>query len=228
MKPVYQITLTSLLSLATAASLAAQISINVSDFTPNSTSAGILASSEGSVVSDKGMPMTSYTVSNLDFTSLGGGASESFTFSVSYTATTDGSTTGTPQFNGFGNVSVTGGDNNQVDGAETLTATIALDSSTFAGLSLDGFFEVRAGGVGAGETGTFSYDGGFFGITEAAKTAELNPLDGITEVTLSVDNPMNFEGFRAQFTAVPEPSTYALIAGTFTLALIMIRRRRRD
>jgi len=236
MRKTFFITLTALLTLTTAASLPANILIDVANFAPNGsasggsgTGLGALTTSEGSIGSDRGMPVTTYTVSGLDLSSLGGGAGESFSFTITYTATTDGSTPGTPVFNGFGNVAVDGGASNaQVDGAETLTATIALTSSSFAGLSLAGFTEARAGGVSDTESGTFAWDGGSFSITGSAnRTATIDPTAGITALTLSVQvGQMNFEGFKAEFVAVPESSTFALLCGVFALGLILVRRRK--
>jgi len=215
-----------LFAAASVASLPAAVTITVFNSTPNGLASGgpgsgtgALNTDLGSISSDRGMTETTYTVSGVDLTSEGGSASESFTFTVTYTATTDGTTAGTPQFNGFGNISVTGGNNNQVDGTETLTANIALASSTFSGLSLTGFTSASAGGVSFGETGTFTHSGGTANIVFGSTT----PTVSGTTVTMAVNNPMNFEGFTANFSAVPEPSSASLLAlGAFAL----LRRRR--
>jgi hypothetical protein len=199
-------------SLASVATLPAAVTITVANFTPNGSASGgsgsgtgAISSSSGTMTSNRGMSVTTYTVTGVDLTSLGGSASESFTFTVGYTATSDGSTPGTAQFNGFGNVSVTGGNDNQVDGAETLTATIALVSTTFSNLSLSGLTSARAGGVGTTATGTFTWVGGSHNISQGNGTA--NDVTG-NSVTLAVSSStMNFEGFSAQFVAVPEPGS---------------------
>ena len=215
-------------SLASVATLPAAVTITVANFTPNGSASGgsgsgtgAISSSSGTMTSNRGMSVTTYTVTGVDLTSLGGSASESFTFTVGYTATTDGSTPGTAQFNGFGNVSVTGGgDNNQVDGTETLTATIALASTSFTQLSLTGFTRVRAGGVSDGETGTFTHGSGTANITFAARELAITG----TTVTMAINNPMNFEGFQAQFVAVPEPGSATLLA----LGAVALLRRRKS
>jgi hypothetical protein len=228
--------ITSLLAVACATSLPAAITITVFNYAPNGIASGGSGSGQGAISSslgtlnsagtNRGMPVTTYTVSNVNLTSLGGTASESFTFTVSY-AQTGGTAV---QFNGFGNVSVTGGDNNQVDTTETLTAVIALTSSSFPGLSLDGFTKARAGGFAVNELGTFTWATGSHTVgPEAGKTiASIDPLDGIGSVTLSVTTGnLNFEGFEAQFTAVPEPGTYAALTGLGALALVALRRHRK-
>ena len=216
------------------------VTLTVSNFAPNETASGGSGTGTGAFTlaidggaatnlpgsaSDKGMAVTTYTISGIDLTSVGGTASESFIFTVTYSATTDGSTPGIARFNSFGNVSVgditvADGDDNQVDGTETLTATISLVSSSFAGLSLEGFTAARAGGVSNGETGTFTHAGGTGSVTFANRQPSVS---GDT-VTLSTDNPMNFEGFRASFVAVPEPAS----ASFLVLGVAALLRRRRS
>lgn len=226
--------ITLLITLATATALHGSFEINVGNYTPNGvasggtgTGNGVLTSSLGSISSNIGLPVTTYTVSNLDFSSLGGTATESFTFTVSYSAT--GDENAAVQFNPFGNVSVTGGGSaNQVNTSETLTATIALASSTFAGVSLAGFTETRAGGVGGTDAGLFAWaNGGSFSIAVGSTQPTFLPADAVTSLTLSVSTgDMNLEGFRAQFVAVPEPSTYAALVGFGALAFVALRRRK--
>jgi hypothetical protein len=227
MKPNFIILL---ISLASAASLPAAVTITVANNTPNGTAsggsgtgAGAISTTFGSISSNLGMPVTTYTVSNVDLTSVGGTATESFTFTVSYTATSDGVTPASPQFNGFGNVSVTGGDNNQVSGGETLTATIALTSTSFPSLSLVGFTSARAGGVGAGEVGTFTWTGGgSYNITTGPGILTNSVTGNFFTLAVSTGT-MNIEGFGAQFVAIPEPASATLLA---LVAAGMLRRRR--
>ena len=233
-------TLTALaLAMATTATLTAQISVTVANNVPNGTAsggtgsgAGLLTTSLGVIDSTIGLPVMSYEVTGLDFTSLGGTNNESFSFSVSFSATSDGSTPASTQFAPFGNVGVTGGSNNNVvDGAETLTATIALTSTSFAGLSLDGFVTARAGGAAGGNSGTIAWTSGSFAVSTGNTVAAINPNDGITAFTITVDptKTLNFEGFGAQFTAsaIPEPSAFAALAGLGALGLTATRRRPR-
>lgn len=212
-----------LFALASATCLPAAVTITVSNFAPNGSASGGSGSGVGAFIStlgdeatDNGMPVTTYTMSNVDLTSEGGTATESFTFTVSYSQTGG---TGV-QFNGFGNVSVTGGDNNQVGTDETLTATVALTSSSFAGLSLTGFTQVRGGGVAGTDEGTFTHAGG----TESISAGSSAPTVTGTTVTLAVSTgAINFEGFRAEFVAVPEPASVSLLG---LGALALLRRRR--
>jgi MYXO-CTERM domain-containing protein len=170
--------------------------------------------------SNLGLPVTTYTVSGVNLTSEGGTASESFTFTISYTATTNGVTAGTPVFSSFGNVGVgTGG---IVSGAETLTATISLTSTSFAGLSLTGFTKARAGGFTSGETGTFTWQSGGTDTVEFGSTISNVSGNSVTLTAIGAST-LNFEGFEAQFSAVPEPAATTLL-GMGTLALL--RRRR--
>jgi len=224
-----------LLSVAATASLSAQITVSVENRVLNGSAsggsgsgAGVLSSSNGTIASNTGLPTTTYTVSNLDFTTLGGTASETFEFTVSYAATSDGITPASTQFTGFGNIGVTGGVSNDfVDGTETLTATIALTSSSFAGLSLDGFTFARAGGLNATRTGDISWATGSFAVSQGNTIATIDPLDGITAFTVTAPgSQINFEGFGAEFTAVPEPSIATLLAALGAGAFVVVRRRR--
>ena len=217
-----------LFSLASGATLPAAITITVVNNAPNGsasggsgTGAGSISTSFGTMTSNRGLPVTTYTVSGVNLTSEGGTASESFTFTVGYTATTDGVTSGTPVFSGFGNIGVEAG--GIVSGTETLTATISLTSSTFAGLSLSGFTKARAGGFSSGETGTFTWQSGgtdtvVFGDTISNVSGNAVTLTAIGASTI------NFEGFEAQFSAVPEPASTTLLG----LGAVALLRRRRS
>jgi len=232
-----------LFAAASATTLPAAVTITVSNFAPNGIASvgsgtgtgaftqaidGNPATNLPGTASDKGMPITVYTLSGIDLTSVGGTATETFTFTVTYTATTDGSSPGIARFNSFGNVSVgdataADGDDNQVDGTETLTATISLVSSSFTELSLVGFTSARAGGVSTGETGVFNHAGGTANITLANREPTVSG-NFVTLVPTSPADEMNFEGFRADFVAVPEPGSIFLL-GLGSLA--SLRRRRR-
>ncbi|MCB1133418.1 MAG: PEP-CTERM sorting domain-containing protein [Verrucomicrobiae bacterium] len=219
----------SILALASAATLPAAVTITAEVIVPNGTASGGTGSGgntklEASIgtlsVTTLGLPATTYAVTGIDLTSLGGTANESFSFTVTYTATTDGITVGTPTFSGFGNVGVgTGG---TVTDPETLTATVALNSSSFAELSLVGFTLARAGGANAGESGTLTWTGGSFNVTPGNTIANTVSGNSFT-LTASASSTLNIEGFKVDFVAVPEPATASLL-GLMSLALL--RRRR--
>ena len=221
-----------LVILASAGSLPAAVTITTLVHIPNGTANGgnsgqagaltvstvgasIAASTSGGVVT---LPVTTFTVTNLDLTSLGGTATETFTYAVTYSQT--GGTA--VQFSGFGNVAVTGNsDNNTVNGSETLTISVALSSSSFAGLSLVGFTEGRGGGFSAAETATFTHGGG---IANLATGDTIKPISGTSFIlTPGSASGINLEGFRVEFTAVPEPASAAL----FGLGALALLRRRR-
>jgi hypothetical protein len=209
--------------LVSAASLPAAVTITVANNVTNGTASGgsgtgpgLISTSSGAISSNRLLPVTTYTVTGVNLTSVGGTASESFTFTVGYTASG-----GSPTFSGFGNVGV--GGNGLVNDAETITATINLTSSTFAELSLTGFTYARAGAMGAGESGTFSWTGGSFNVSTGNTVA--NSVTGNSfSFAVSGTSTLNLEGFGAQFVAVPESTSTSLLA---LGATALLRRRRR-
>lgn len=216
-----------LLAMASAASLSAAVTIDFLHHIPNGSNSGGTGSGGGSITAgfstDRVLPTTTYTATGVNLVAVGGTANETFTFTVTYSATTDGSTpTSAIGYTGFGNIGV-GGDF-QLSGAETLTATINLTSSSFAQLSLNGFTSARAGGLGSGETGTFTWTGGgSYPLSNGDTIA--NNVTGNTFTLVAGASPslISFEGFGAQFVAVPEPSSAALLG---LGALALLRRRR--
>lgn len=224
-----------LFSLASAATVPAALTITVNVVVPNGSSSGgngsaaalqnLLISSLGSVTASTAggivtLPVTTYTVSGVDLTSLGGTVSESFSYTVGYSGTTNGVTPGAPAFSGFGNVGVVDAN---VSGTETLTATVALTSTSFPDLSLTGFTLARAGGVGAGETGTFSWTGGSFNVSNGNTITTSVTGNSFTLTAGANPSAINLEGFNVAFSAVPEPASASLLA---LGALALLRRRR--
>jgi hypothetical protein len=209
-----------LASLAIAGNLQAAVTLTMTELTPGAGNPTV--ASQGTLGSNNALP-TQYTWTGLDFTSVGGSASDQIVFNVSYSQSGG---TGV-QFNTASNVSVTGGgDNNQVEGTETLTATIALTSTTFAGglsnLSI-AFTRLNIGGFGNVESADVTHAGGT--ITQAVASGnfvDFAPSSFVTLDPITTTN-VNIAGFNAQITAVPEPST-ALLGGLGLLALL--RRRR--
>lgn len=219
-------------TLCSAGSLPAAVTITATHNTPNGTASGgngtgvgVLSTSPTYTIStNRLLPVTTYTVSNVNLTSVGGSATESFTFTVTY-AQTGGSGV---QYSGFGNVAVTGGaSNNQIGAGETLTATIALATSSFAELSLTGFTTVLVGASQNVDTvnppGTITSGAG---STNFVLNQFSYPISGnsVTFTPLNATAP-SFQGFSVEFIAVPEPSSLSLLAlGT----LALLRRRRMD
>jgi hypothetical protein len=156
----------------------ASISFTVSDQTPdgdNGSGTRTLSTSLGSVSAPPAIPTITYTVSGLDLTTIGGGASESIAFDITYSQTGG---TGV-QFNGFGNVSVTGGDDdNQVDLGEALTATLSINNSltTFSGDIAIGITEILAGGATSDETWNVIHDGGTIAATTSNNPTSFTPI----------------------------------------------------
>jgi hypothetical protein len=200
----------------------------VGDSRPGELDATTPTTTLGIVASTASVPTTTYTVTGLDLTSVGGGLSETIVFDVDYTQT-GGSAA---QVNGFGNISVTGGDNNQIDLGETLTAMVSLNSTTFGGVVTLGLVEVGAGGVNDGEMWNVIHDGGTIAESFGGGTTFTSfPLSSF--VTLETTNgtyitdQINFAAFGVEITAenaVPEPASLA--GGLLGVALIAGRRRR--
>lgn len=217
--------LTLLFAAASSASLPAAVSISALVHIPNGTAAGGTGSGSGTlsinptgtIASDNGLPATTYSVTNVDLTAVGGTATESFTFTVTYSQT--GGTA--VAYSGFGNVGVSGNADININGAEVLTTSVSLDSSSFAGLSLIGFTQARAGGFASGETGTFAHGGGSVdvGFGDTIKT-----ISGTTfDFSVASGSNLSLEGYTVGFEAVPEPASASLLA---LGSLALLRRRR--
>lgn len=214
------------LTLASASSLPAAVTITALVHVPNGTAAGGSGSGGGAlnttpsytIVTDRALTSTTYTVSNANLTSVGGTASESFSYVVTYSQT-GGTGIG---YTGFGNVAVLGNsDNNNINGPEVLTVTVALGSSTFPGLSLTGFTQVRAGGFVSGEVGTINHGGGSVNV---AFGDTIKPISGTSfDFSVASGSALSLEGYTVGFEAVPEPASASLLA----LGAVALLRRRR-
>lgn len=211
---------------------AATLSFEVSDTRPGELANTTPSSTSGTVVSDAAVPTMTYTVTGVDLTSVGGTASETIIFDIDYSQTNG---TGV-QVNGFGNISVTGGgDNNQVDGDETLTATVSLNSTTYAAGDIDlGFVTFVTGGVSGTadeqwniitENGTTLYQ------SPGNNTANFASSSFVTLDPVAGDNfngTFNAQGYTINLTAtqapIPEPASLALLGAS---AMLMFTRRRK-
>lgn len=206
----------------------------------NSLSIGGTITSSGSATSGAGQVLVmTYNVMGLDLSSEEAGAtSVSFSYTVTFTADT-GSTI---NFSSGGNVGV---DNTQVGGSETLTVAVSGPTAIvgFSGsISLDGITRAQilnfdntddqqtispnSGSdvvlVGTTDNGTPPAPAGAISGVNAAFDA----ADGVTSVTQSaIVGSAGFRTLRVQFTAVPEPSSTALL-GLGGLALIARRTRK--
>ena len=231
-----------LMIVASAASLPAAVSVTVRDITPNgkpdvpaSVGTRSLTTTLGSISAPAALPTLTYTLTNLNLTSVGGGLTDQIVFQVSFSQT-GGSAV---QFNSFGNVSVTGnGGDFFINTGETLTATVSLISTTFSGglgnLSI-GFDFVNIGGTGSTtppatpETWDIVHSGGTLSVTTSSNPFPANnaiPLSSsftIQNVTGPNLQTINLQGYEVEITAVPEPASFSLIG---VGALALLRRRR--
>jgi len=215
--------------LALATHLHAAVIVNVNDAIMNGspgpgTGTRALSTSIGSVVATPVVPTMTYNLSNLDLQSIGGSASDSIQFTVTFSQT--GGTA--VQFNTFGNISVTGGDNNQIDPAESLTATASISSTTFSGglsnLSI-AFTGMKIGGYSSGDVVDMIHSTGSitknFSSSTTSDVAAPTPTSFFTmDVTAG---KANIQGYSIQITAVPEPSSLLLCS----LSLLGLLHRKR-
>lgn len=218
----------ALTSIALAGSLQAAVTFTIQDAGPsvNASSPPIFINGAGSVSSSIAAapgPIT-YTVSNLDFTSIGGALTEEVVFTVSFAATG-----GSVEYNTSGNVHVgPSGATNQIDVGETLTTTVALTSTTFAGgipnLSI-AFSQVQNGAWGDGDSVKLTYSTGNVTLTRPTDTSNTYNFPSVTNFFTqeTLAGGLNLQRYNVIVTAVPEPSS-VLLGGLGLLALL--RRRR--
>lgn len=199
--------------------------------TAPSTTLGSISSAIGAAAT---APQITYTLAGLDFTSVGGTASEQIQFTVGFAANAGVVVYNTlPNGNIFVNFNGAGTElANQIDSDETLTTTVALTSTTFSGglsnLSI-GFFSTLIGGYGTGDDvdvifGATTVDKIFasdtdptvnFGGNFSSFVIDTNGTKGVSGVNLQI--------YDIEITAVPEP-TAALLGGLGLLALMHRRR----
>ena len=210
-------------SLALAGSTQAAVIFTVSDKRIDN-AARTLTTSEGNITAPADIGGMVYTISNLDLTSVGGTATETIVFNVDFSSV---GTSGTGvQFNTFGNVSITGTQDDQIDPGEALRMDLTLNTglTTFntSNISL-AFTQIEVGGFNSGESELWT-----LGHDDGPETAlDVKSVTGLSSSFLSIGDvfgDVNLSRYQIEITAVPEPSSTALI-GLGGFALILRRRR---
>ncbi|MEM9346712.1 MAG: PEP-CTERM sorting domain-containing protein [Planctomycetota bacterium] len=211
---------TATASLLIAGHSSAEVIFKVSDQRPDN-AARELSTTNGSVSAPAVLPTMTYTITGLDLTSVGGAASETIVYDVLFTQT-GGSAV---EFNAFGNIAVLGGANAQVDIAETLTATLSLNSTTFTGDIDLGIVFMAAGGNDAIDEWDVIHEGGTESLAGSGPGVNIATFAPSSFVTLDPQsgNGVNFQRFDVQVTATPEPGSLALLG----IGGLLVARRRR-
>ena len=214
----------ALVASALVAGSAQAVTINVRDAVPNGDNGSgtrNLTTTLGSVSGTPDLPTMTYSVSNLDLTSVGGGASETIAFNITFTQTGGNFV----EFNGFGNVAVNGGNNTQVDPGEALTATLSLNGglTTFGGAITADITQITIGGRSNDEefnveteSGTTNWPTGAIGNQVALPPTSFATLTSVVGLG-------NIQAYTVTIDAVPEPGSLALLG----LGGLLVARRRR-
>ncbi|BDS07016.1 hypothetical protein NT6N_20560 [Oceaniferula spumae] len=220
----------TLLLSATCVASAATINLDVISPGPGNPGWNVLTSDNGNIAQSFSTSgnnrIITYDLTNVDLTSVGGTANETIQLTVSLTGTTGvAANPYLPNYGGDGAVGRDGGGLIYGSTNDTLTATVALVSSTFSGVTVDGFDEVSFGGFIASqnESANIIHEGGTtLASSPSGNTYTLPPSSFMTIDAIS--GAFNLVAYEIQLTAVPEPSSTALL-GLGGLALIMRRRR---
>ena len=216
--------------LALMVNMQAAVIIDVLHRTPNGspgsgTGSRTLTTTHGSILAPALLPIMTYTLSGLDLQSIGGNNSENIEFTVTFSQIGGTSV----QFNSFGNISVTGGgDDNQVNSTESLKAEVALTSTSFVGglsnLSI-AFTKMQIGGYSSGDAVDIIHNAGTITKTYAGTTNMNVTLPASTSffVLDTTAGAANIQDYSVKITAAPEPSA-ALLGALGALGLL--RRKR--
>jgi hypothetical protein len=177
----------------------------------------------GTIASDNLFaPTNTYTLTGADLSSVGatetgGLGTGTIIFTVLYEQTGG---TGITDING--RVSVTGGNDNRIEFGETLTSTITLTS-------INGYTGIDLSDLSIGFTNaTLANTGGTVNTTTASGTVITTNSDFAASSFLTIapqsGGQATLTAYTIELTAVPEPSSTALL-GLGALALLIRRRR---
>lgn len=210
---LFSFALASLSLPASAASVFIDIDIN--DF-ENGT--GVGSSSNGSLNQTArttgSNAATTYQITNVDLTSIGGTAAETINFTVSFA-----NSSGTVNYKSWGDAYI-GGGNTEV--GETFRADFGTISTSYGDVSFVGFTNAFYGALQAGESAATAHDGGTINTNGPATNV---PFSASSFVSMSpTSGAMNISGFDLQIAVVPEPSS-AVFLGLAGCSLLLLRRR---
>lgn len=202
---------------------AIDINIHITDFktaSENSSSLGDLSGGTSTTATQ------TYTLTNLDFTSIGGTASETINFSVDLSGTSGGSAS-TVGYKTWGDAFV-GGSNTEV--GEVLTATLGTITSSFTGgtVAFAGFTNAFIEALITGEEASVGHAGGMLTVLGTAdnEANQAIPLSPWVSMAPTVGS-MNIGGYDLRLTAVPEPASASLLLGIACVSGVLFRRSRR-